>query len=81
VHRTPFDKLPVAPKPTDRQKYEAARRGSPAPVPFNEGLDVFWRGIDGDEPVLTLNWNAQRVKVWRYQPGRWEEELERLAGK
>lgn len=40
VHRTPFDKLVVAPKPTDRQKYEAARRGNPPPVPFNEGLDV-----------------------------------------
>ena len=61
VHRTRFDKLVVVREPSERQRYEAALRGKPPPVAFKEGLDIFWRSIVGDEPVLTMNWNDERV--------------------
>src|SRR5262245_48776741 len=69
VQRTRFDKLSTVSEPSARENYEAALRGQPPPIALHDGLDIFWRGVEGDEPVLTMNWNAASVKVWRYRPG------------
>jgi hypothetical protein len=79
VQRTRFYNLSTVSEPTEREKYEAALRGLPPPIAFHDGLDIFWRGVEGDEPVLTMNWNDASVKVWRYRPGLWEAALERLS--
>jgi hypothetical protein len=79
VQRTRFDNLSTVSEPTAREKNEAALRGQPPPIAFHDGLDILWRGVEGDEPVLTMNWNDASLKVWRYRPGPWEAELERLC--
>jgi hypothetical protein len=82
LYRSQFDQLAVVHEPTDQEKFSAAAKGEPPPVGLPEALDVFFNARAGDEPVLTMNWNSAkgRWKVWRYRPGTWEAELERLAG-